>query len=713
MKYTLSIIKIPFLYFLLCGFILFQIGFFISPLKWDALDAFLPWRYSISEMIRNGNMPWWSSYQHLGFPIHADPEAGAWYPVIWIFSLFKVYDPALLNLEYILHLSIAGYGVYLICKDLKLDKYISFSTGVAFMLCGFFISNAQNFIFVVAMSWFPLIIRNLRLLLIECSWKRAFLFAVFLSLAFTGGYPGMLIIIVYSCLALILYFLYFHSINYKKCFFLLCFSGLLFFLLCFGYFFSIYTYIEYFNRSVGINYDLASENPFSYKSIISFLLPAVLCCGKSINWNTDITMNNAYFGLFPLLYCITWVFNKEKTRKEIVLVLSAIFILFISFGAQTPVHYALFKFIPGINLFRHPSIFRPFFIFCLLLLYVKFHTRNSKNSNDPAYFNKVIYTIGIILLVGIVYLISNIANVFSALAQYWNSPEALNEDIKSPLQLIALIIPVSLLILYIALRRTNKLNNFVFSLLMLFDSAVMAILLMPLTISNSQISMQVMQNEFHRLPKGFNLYQKQKMADLHEGTSHLSIPGIWRNTNTYIKQPAYDGFNSFQLSSFNRYESTPFFLHGLKNPMVYLSNKIMPLPNIMDSLSIRLDSTTLFAEVSGFSGKHLAENKVEYLNLLPNNIEAGITLSDSACVTVVQNPHPNWKLYVNGEQKSYFVSNHTLMSIILPKGKYHLKYAYLPKLGRVMTFLFFFSWIAVFLVCLYFGVKCFFEKRVV
>ncbi len=84
--------------FFLLAFLLFpQIGLFQNVLKWDAIDCFLPWRLNVSDALNSGEWPWWSAFQHLGFPLHADPDTGALYPLVWLISLIYGYDLYALN----------------------------------------------------------------------------------------------------------------------------------------------------------------------------------------------------------------------------------------------------------------------------------------------------------------------------------------------------------------------------------------------------------------------------------------------------------------------------------------------------------------------------------------------------------------------------------------------------------------------------------------
>src|SRR3954466_14062687 len=76
-----------------------QISFFIHPVKWDMIDCYYPWRFHIGECLQHGKFPFWNPYQDLGYPIHADPSSGAWYPFVWIIGYFFGYNIYTIGME--------------------------------------------------------------------------------------------------------------------------------------------------------------------------------------------------------------------------------------------------------------------------------------------------------------------------------------------------------------------------------------------------------------------------------------------------------------------------------------------------------------------------------------------------------------------------------------------------------------------------------------
>ena len=59
-----------------------------ESLKWDALDCYFPWRYSVGESLQHGIFPLWNPYQHFGYPIFGDLRS-VFYPEGLLIGLFS------------------------------------------------------------------------------------------------------------------------------------------------------------------------------------------------------------------------------------------------------------------------------------------------------------------------------------------------------------------------------------------------------------------------------------------------------------------------------------------------------------------------------------------------------------------------------------------------------------------------------------------------
>jgi hypothetical protein len=178
----------------------FQVAFNLQPLKFDTIDCFFPWRFYIGECLQNGQLPYWNPYQDLGYPIHADPSSGAWYPVVWLIGSTFGYSIYSISFEFLLHIYLAGVGMFLLARTLKFETKFALMAGIAYMLSGFFVGNAQHLSYIISGCWLPFIIQQYLLLIEEKKAIHALQAGLFMFLSITGGYPAVTIILTYLLL---------------------------------------------------------------------------------------------------------------------------------------------------------------------------------------------------------------------------------------------------------------------------------------------------------------------------------------------------------------------------------------------------------------------------------------------------------------------------------------------------------------------------------
>ena len=112
--------------------------------RWDSVETYFPFRYFISDCLRNGELPLWLPYQLGGYPFYADPQSGAWYPVAWIFCSLAPYTLSWFAVEFMFTVFVGGLGMYRLVKSFDLDDRAALIAGMSYIACGFFISNAEH-----------------------------------------------------------------------------------------------------------------------------------------------------------------------------------------------------------------------------------------------------------------------------------------------------------------------------------------------------------------------------------------------------------------------------------------------------------------------------------------------------------------------------------------------------------------------------------------
>ena len=197
----------------ICLLAYWPLTFGLFSVKNDAIHYFLPYRFNISEAIRNGEFPFWSPYVYLGNPLYGDMQSGAWNPVVWFFSFIGRYDITLFHYENLLYIFLGGVGMYKLTNRLFAHSHTALLIAVSYMLSGFMLSG-QLINWLAAAAFLPFVFhyylctahrvrwtsrgQTLR----QTSWSNAAKTGIALFFLLTAGYPSFFIITGYVLLAL-------------------------------------------------------------------------------------------------------------------------------------------------------------------------------------------------------------------------------------------------------------------------------------------------------------------------------------------------------------------------------------------------------------------------------------------------------------------------------------------------------------------------------
>ncbi len=626
-----------YLFLILIAFFGFwQIGFLNNPLKWDMIDCFYPWRYFVGDCLQHHRLPLWNPYQCLGYPICADPQSGAWYPVTWFTGYFFGYTGYSLSLEFMLHIFLAGVGMYLLGQTLQFHKNVAFFIAVSYMLSGFFIGNAQHFSYVISGAWVPFVLTGYLKSAREKSCKNALKTGFFLSLLFTGGYPAFVFILGYFLLALFLFYAIKQFPSEKmgglgkwiKLNGLITLTALV---MSSASLISLYTAIPYITRGDGLSLEKVLIGPFSPQCSLSFLVPFSVI--KDMNFFvTDLSMTNAYFGLIPLIFFLYSFFIKKSNLMKLFLFMG-LFTLAAAFGKYTPVRAFLFYFLPLMNLFKIPSLFRLFAIIGFVVLSgfsLNFFFSDSRISTKK--IKTISAGILMILLALAVYSGSRCSLIHSGFLKHdlftFSRNSSLDQHIYFQ-SLIQLIVLAVFLALIYKIRDRSKLFNYL-SALLVIEMILSAQLNAPYTVYYEQFKAAGLKEQSNSFPAGYPLPVSKNVLDISDSTAGLASGALWKNLNTFHKQTAFDGFNSFQLKSTSMLEGSlpDLFFSTLKNRIVFLSDKLFDVDSIAGQISQhRLNSKAVFLTKPDLSKARLLIGKATA------GITAGSTPGDTAEVT--------------------------------------------------------------------------------
>lgn len=158
----------------------------------DILWLFLPLRTELSRALREGRLPLWTPALHAGFPLFAEGEIGALYPLNVI--LHFLFPPAqALSYTILFNYAFAAVGMYLLVRSLGMGVASAFLAGWVFSAGGFFTAHLFHAPHLAVAAWLPWLIFFQRKLFVTSSQPETLRWFLISSLAIAlfllAGFP--------------------------------------------------------------------------------------------------------------------------------------------------------------------------------------------------------------------------------------------------------------------------------------------------------------------------------------------------------------------------------------------------------------------------------------------------------------------------------------------------------------------------------------------
>lgn len=133
---------------------------------WDVLQAdgvlqFLPWRDLVFDAWRHGEAPILNPYQLAGQPLTANSQSGGFYPLHVLFAFVPGSTGFKILLLGVLHLFIAGAGLFYFLRNLKVSETGAMVGATAFALSQFMVAWAPLASVPTTVAWIPWILAGL------------------------------------------------------------------------------------------------------------------------------------------------------------------------------------------------------------------------------------------------------------------------------------------------------------------------------------------------------------------------------------------------------------------------------------------------------------------------------------------------------------------------------------------------------------------------
>ncbi len=651
------------------------VALMLRTLKYDILDQYLVWRRYAAECFQQGMIPFWNPYQHMGYAFSADPQSGAWYPSVWLASFTGGYSIYFCHLEFFFHVLLAGIGMYWLVRHCSDSRLTALAASIAYLCSGFFVGNAQHLPYIISGAWFPLVLLFYFKMTSTYRILHALCFSGCLFMMTAGGYPAFTIITVYLLIILFLIRLFVLVKQERRRWFTFFISHLLalFTTLLLSAFVltSLFQNLDYIAKGKALSLELAQYNPFSPQSLLSLLWPLVTTTDTAF-FGTDMSMANMHFGLVMLL-ALAMSFTLKFNRHYVLLMAASFIFLLASFGEYTPVRAWLYHWVPLMDTFRFPSIFRFFALFGFLLMACRYLKKVFSDDSSAQHFVKWFFiAVFFVAATGVILALWQRAAIplsllFSSGFYLFIHQLSFND---------ALLFQSLMLLLLLAgmmvFRTYRKLPAGKIVIIFLIAEMLLAVQFNAPRTVYSEYTPRDVHHTLKTLPQGFPVPDNLPAAFYSDSTG-LKTP-FWRNLSLLRKQPGYDGYNSFRMLYYDSLADSPPLLDLIKrNPTAFTATSFSFYSQhpLSESGTDTKTAHLFFHDSLKFSIPPIvdpAPATVRYLHYAPDKIVVEVKSESPQLVTLMQHFHPMWEVYVNGKQQKFLVSNYFMMTVATGSG---------------------------------------------
>jgi hypothetical protein len=367
-------------------------------LRSDTINQNLPFKYQLYNSLQNNKLPFWIDTIYKGFPLVAEGEVGAFYPLNIIFfkalSFIKAY-----NYLIFLNILIIYFGTYLFARTLKLSSFSSMFLSLVFSLSSFFILHITHQNILTSAAWLPWIfLFNYNLF--EKRRIEYFILACFtLVLSILAGSIQIAFYISFSNLICLLFFRKKFQINLTKIITIFLLEVIVAILLSSIQLLPTFELLRLSVRSQGLGNIALDSLPFHPRNLFTLFFPYIFGdpgLGTYPRFGGNWGMfweNTAYIGLLPLLFAFVSLKNIKKRKFIKIFWLLLLISLLLVLGKYSPLFWIYY--LPVFNSFRVTSRFLLVFLFYLSLLSgfgIQFIISNFKENS-----NKIIISCFIVI----------------------------------------------------------------------------------------------------------------------------------------------------------------------------------------------------------------------------------------------------------------------------------------------------------------------------
>jgi Bacterial membrane protein YfhO len=677
---------------LVCLGVYWPVSTGLFSLKNDAIVYFLPYRYHVSECIQSGQLPFWSPYIYMGFPLHGDMQSGAWNPFVIFISLFTRYNLTVLHIESLLYVFIAGIGMYKLLSAFNLNEKTKIVSAIGYMCCGFITDSGQFIVWLGSAAFVPFVLLYYYRILYQPQLRNTVKTAIALLLLLTAGYPSFFIFCAYIMLAgfiirTLQVFREKNTIVANKKIFLLQHLWLILFIaaLALPALISYAQLLPEYERGSGTTLQKALSNPFNPFCSISYLTPMAVTKEHPFI-HTDLSARNAFAGLFTLVFFIA-ALQKKLTGMQRFALGVLIFSFLFSLGDATPLRGFCYRFMPLMDTFRHPANMRLFTTIALFLI-AAFSLHHFFERPSPVLTPYRLSALAILLLLiglmGIYFsdaqLIPGMRALMSAIKTGGDkriAVKAIAENFSFADYLIVQAFIQSVFLVFFFIWTRKKIRPGLITALFIANIILAAEFSIPATFVSKQSPAamnELIDNSVHGFP----------LPDMKSSLSENN-----KDENWYQQQYELGGFYS-KKSTIQHNVITPSFLKiqdrflwaiSLQNmvsgyPVAYCPDSIIQFKDTGTIAGIDLQKKYLFTNELTLEQPN--QHTIKAIAFGPNRLAFELNTEKATYLVIQQNYHKAWKATVDGKAIDIVPVNIAFMAVPVQPGRHSIALQYQP-----------------------------------
>lgn len=677
----------------------------------DFTDLNYPFRHFLIESLKHGKIPLWSSQISAGYPILAEGQIAALYPL----NLLASFLPLMISVNFTILSTyfLIGTFTYFYLREIKLGRPAATFGAINMMFGSFALTQLLHWGMIVTLAFLLGEMWILEKMVKSGKTVYALILGLFLGTQFLGGHPQM---IFYALIFLGLYWLFlnfiFESKREKKVLpgearqALILRSNLLknfslfilFILLGLGIGAAQnlpqYEFTQNSTRVKGLTAEAITRFNFPMRDLATFISPYVsyddsqtLGAFQHNGWPQD--ERYPYAGILTLVFALLAIFILWKRKSRVIFyIFILIFSLLLSFGSETLLGIILTK--PPFSLFRLPLRFLMLTDLSLVIL-AAFGVENlvGRLRKPKVAVGAAVILIGLAFF-DLWYFGSKLHPAVSA-RDWYQTPEVakfLKEKLVNQERATTEYYYYPTIKIFLTQRHLwdepktlINLRNLVPVFNNLLDGIPMAV-----GAANSG-GLKVQRYNDLEMETFFNGAQYSSFDKVSLSDSYLflnRLSGV-RYVIFSKELPSGSGLSKVFQTDFKNGQDNiyiyEFFDYYLRVFMVPQAQVETPEKIREHLLKVDFDpkQTVFLEEKTDWGAKGAFASSVQFVSYEDQEVKIKTQSSNDGFLFLSDTYYPGWKAYVDGQEKKIYLANYAFRAVEVPKGDHEVIFRYEPK----------------------------------